>query len=231
MVHDLGAGLNSLNTKVELTRWNHVPFTECPCHSSVIERRSDFMSYRKWRTIRFHVLTNACTVHIGEPRVIAMADPGNAAGNMPVPWTEHPAFDDIYVYEMGGEYSVRVSSFRKIKRMWTFWLNFANSVSRPSTQVAPYKGLGLFGSTVWPQTPQENGWDHVLIARFFPWLRDNGVATKDMVETSKLWMNHHLKAEAAAYGFGRSVYSCGTIAVVSLVRDRFFLSHETSPSR
>jgi hypothetical protein len=151
-----------------------------------------------------------------------MVDMGNAAvgvgvGNMPIPWTEHPHFDDIYAYEAGGEYSVRDSSFRKMKRMWTYWLNFANSVARPSIQVAPYKGLGLFGSTALPHEPQENGWDHVLIANFFRWLRDHDVATKDMVETGKLWMNHHLKAEAAAYGFGRSVYSCGTIAAVSQI--------------
>jgi hypothetical protein len=139
-----------------------------------------------------------------------MANPGIAAGGMPIPWTEHPDFDDIYDYEVGGEYSVRVSSFRKIKCMWTFWLNFANSVGRLAVQPAPYKGLGLFGSTASLLTPQENGWDHVLIGSY-------GVGTKDMVETSKLWMNHHLKAEAAAYGFGRSVYSCGTIAAVSQI--------------
>jgi hypothetical protein len=146
-----------------------------------------------------------------------MANPGIAAGGMPIPWTEHPDFDDIYDYEVGGEYSVRVSSFRKIKCMWTFWLNFANSVGRLAVQPAPYKGLGLFGSTAPLLTPQQNGWDHVLIGSFFCWLRDNGVGTKDMVETSKLWMNHHLKAEAAAYGFGHSVYSCGTIAAVSQI--------------
>jgi hypothetical protein len=136
--------------------------------------------------------------------------------DLPNAWIQHPSFADIYG-NAPGFHMVGANSFERIKSMWRHWLNFTQPLGRHPLQNHPYKGLGLFASPTFPRAiPNENDYDHVLIGQFFEFLRERG-ATIDLVKRGITWANHHLKAEAAMYGFGRGNYNVGTIRAVGTV--------------
>jgi hypothetical protein len=136
--------------------------------------------------------------------------------DIPLAWIQHPSFADIYG-EALGFHIVPANSFERIKSMWRHWLNFTQSIGRRPLQNPPYKGLGLFASPTFPQPiSTENVYDNGIMGQFFEWLRVRGT-TVDLVRRGITWANHHLKAEAAMYGFGRSPHNVGEIRAVGII--------------